>query len=277
MRARQFKLEGNLLTFRSSINTETEANNIVRARIHSAKKPRRAVVILPHWNAPMWAYQKFGQYLARLGVTAVELCLPYQGERNRSGAPTSDHFLSANLGRTIRSVRQAVLDAKDVLDWLEESGHKTLGMIGVSLGSCIAGLVSAHDTRVTASALLLTAGDFAEVVWTGRATQHIRSGLAGGISLPELQQVWSIISTGTYVRQLARSGHRTLIISASRDRVVAPSLTRRFVEELRGAGGRPAWRILPCGHYSLALFPFSAMAFFLLARFLRAIDANEDF
>ena len=114
-----FNLADGVLTFRSAVATETKENDIVRARIYPARRPTNAVVILPHWNAPMWGYARFCSYLVRLGLTAVELCLPYHGLRNRPDTRSSDYFLSANLGRTIRSVRQAVLDTRAVFDWLQ--------------------------------------------------------------------------------------------------------------------------------------------------------------
>lgn len=264
---RDFRFENGVLTFPSAISTETESNNIVHARVYEAKRRGSAIVILPHWNASMWDYASFGGHFARLGLTAVELCLPYHGVRNRSDAPTSDYFLSANLGRTIRSVRQAVLDTRGVLDWLEGRGYQKLGLIGTSLGSCVGGLVAAHDPRVHASALLLTAGDFGEVVWTGRATQHIQAGLAPEMSLSDLREAWSIISTGSYAEELSRADHDLLILSGTRDRVVLPDLTRRFAGQLQDFHGRHTWQSFPCGHYSLALFPFNILAFLALLRF----------
>jgi len=78
------------------------------------------VVVLPHWSAPTWAYYGFIRHFARLGLTAVEVALPYHGERTPEGSLIADHFLSANLGRTIRSVRQAVVDTKDIVTWLRQ-------------------------------------------------------------------------------------------------------------------------------------------------------------
>jgi hypothetical protein len=264
-----YVLKDDVLSFKSDILTETNSNNIVQARLYEARKSRGAIIILPHWNASMWDYHAFSKHLRRLGYTTVELILPYHGSRNRSDGTIADYFLSANIGRTIRSVRQAVLDTRRVIDWLDQRKSGKIGLIGISLGSCIAGLVAAHDPRISMSALLLTAGDFAEVVWTGRATRHIQAVLAAGITMDQLQVVWSIISTESYVSQLARETHRSLIISGSRDKVVLPNLTRRFVDQIRGCGGSCAWRVLACGHYSVGLFPFNLMAFLSLVTFFR--------
>jgi hypothetical protein len=267
--ASDFAFRDGVLTFRSSITTETDAANLVHAQVSTGRKSRNALVILPHWNAGMGAYQTFARYLSWLGPTVVEVTLPYHGVRNRRGAVIADYYLSPNLGRTIRSVRQSVLDTRGVVDWLCQQGYEGIGVIGASLGSCVAGLVAAHDRRVRASALLLTAGDFADVVWTGRATRHISAVLAQSMSIDELREAWAIISLRTFAHALARPDHRMMIISGSRDKVVKPCLTKRFVLELAQVGAACEWREIGCGHYSLGMFPFSVIFSGWLLRFLR--------
>jgi pimeloyl-ACP methyl ester carboxylesterase len=265
-----FTFDGDLLTFTSAIPTETPANNLVRARVLESKRRRVAVVILPHWNAPVWSYRKFTEYFDKLGLTAVEIALPYHGLRARNASSISDYFLSANLGRTIRSVRQAVIDTRDVVTWLNQRGYDRIALIGLSLGSCVAGLVAAHEPRIFCSALVLTAGDFAEVVWTGRATRHIRRALETEINLDQLSSVWSIISTGTFAKELSRSDHSTLFISGTRDTVVKPYLTQRFIDQLQSHHAKVRWIRLGCGHYSLALPPFNVVTFARLMYFFRS-------
>ncbi len=266
--ASDFMFDGDILTFRSAIATETEPNNIVHAKVYEGGRHRSAVVVLPHLNAETWGYQALSRRLMRLGLTVVELTLPYHGLRSRPGSVISDYFVSPNIGRTIRSVRQAVLDTRKTLTWLGDRGYQNIALVGVSLGSCIAGLVAAHDARVRVSALLLTAGDFSEVVWTGRATQYIKVAVAAGMTLDELKAVWSIVSPGSFAKELSREGHTMLIISGTRDRVVLPCLTERFFEQLRSSRARCDWRMLGCGHYSMGSFPFNAAAFLMVVRFL---------
>ena len=265
-----FAFNDGMLTFRSPIHTETQANNIVSATVYEARKSRAAVIILPHWNALAGSYRLLCRILARLGLTAVELTLPYHGSRNRPGSVVADYFVSPNLGRTIRSTRQAVLDTRKTVDWLTLRGYRDFALAGVSMGSCIAGLVAAHDTRIRASALLLTAGDFAEVIWTSRATRHIKESLETSLSLDDLQSVWSIISSGTFAKALSRDGHNTLVLSGARDRIAQPFLTERLCRQLESHGANYDWRTFSCGHYSMGIFPFNVMVFLELKRFLQA-------
>jgi pimeloyl-ACP methyl ester carboxylesterase len=269
-----YTFDGRVLRFRSAVVTETEANNTVHAQVRETKGATTAVLVLPHWNAPMGAYCSLARILGALGLTSVELVLPHHGPRNRPGAKLADHFVSANLGRTIRATRQAVLDTRMAMDWLAGRGYRRFALIGVSMGSCVAGLVAAHDARVGASALLLTAGDFAEVVWTSRATRHIKQSLAASLTLQQLRSIWSIISVASYVPALARSDHRTLVLSGARDQVAQPLLTARLCAELDRYGANFRWRRLPCGHYSMGVFPFNAIAAMALAEFLGKVPVT---
>jgi fermentation-respiration switch protein FrsA (DUF1100 family) len=125
------------------------------------------------------------------------------------------------------------------------------------------------DPRLASTSLLLTAGDFADTVWAGRATQHIRAAFANHIELEQLKRVWAIISPSSYLEQYRRNGARLLIVSGRRDKVVPFEQTEKFFTELRAAQANVDWRVLSCGHYTLARFPFNLAALFLTAGFMR--------
>ncbi|MBB4189334.1 esterase/lipase [Sinorhizobium terangae] len=78
-------------------------------------------------------------------------------------------MLSSNLGRTIQSVRQAVWDGRKLIRWLKSEDYREVSVLGMSLGSWVAGLIAAHDPGVSKASLFLTAGSLADMVWTGGA------------------------------------------------------------------------------------------------------------
>jgi len=261
--------ENNWLRFESAVRTEDSANDIASALILESGRRPDAMLLIPHWNAPQEPYFKLAAKMHRLGYAVAVLTLPYHHQRRRVESAIADYFVSANLGRTVRAARQAVADAIGIVDWLESRGYSRIHVIGASLGSCVAGLVGAIDTRVRSTVLLLTAGRFADVVWTGRATQHIASALRGSVTLDELRQIWAIISLEPFVDLYKRANHRLLIVSARRDAVVLPRLTDDFAEKLSAAGA-PAQHIsLACGHYSIGMLPFSLIATARVLWFLR--------
>jgi len=122
-------------------------NRNARALVHHSRSRRRAVVLLPFWNAARADTSRFGALLARSGIGCVQLSLPYHDERQTPGRGFAQEIASENLGLTIQANRQAVVDARAALTWLEASGYERLGIIGMSLGSSIASIVAGLDDR----------------------------------------------------------------------------------------------------------------------------------
>jgi pimeloyl-ACP methyl ester carboxylesterase len=253
------QLSGSEGKFQSLISEGT-SNDTARFSYFPARGSQKsAVVIMHHWNANPDKYNVFGKIFSLLGISAVVMTLPYHGQRG-DGNAVANRFLNADVGGSARSVIQAVSDAQVIIHWLKSAGVRQIGVLGVSLGSCVAALTAAFNPDVRAAALLLTAGDFASVVWSGRATRHIRKAMDSQISLKSLQLFWSIISPTTFIYNFASSDVKVLILSGSYDQVVLPELTFEFVNQLRRAGVNVIHHCWPCGHYSLALPPFSIVA-----------------
>ncbi|WP_142665134.1 RcgR family putative quorum lactone hydrolase [Paracoccus laeviglucosivorans] len=258
---------GDFLTFPSSVKTDVAANNLVTVKLTQSSSRARAVVVFHHWNAKRRAGLLAG-YLARSGLTVAEVALPYHLERSRPGATHADFMLSASLGRTLQSFRQAVADGRDLIRWLQGEGYSEISVLGMSLGSWVAGLVAAHEPGVRNAALCLSAGSLADMVWTGRATRNIRAGLEPHLDLPTLRRAWAPLDLEAFADRLCRNSLDLQITLAKRDTVVRPELSESFIESLRAAGGDPEIRAHNCGHYSLSLPPFGPRVAYDLRRFL---------
>ncbi|MDV4178733.1 hypothetical protein R1521_09465 [Rhizobium brockwellii] len=266
-----FRVEGTCLTYKS-VFADGSANDSVHVDVYSRGQSReRAVIVVPHWNSAPGAYAAIGTVLSFAGFTAYVVTLPHHGSRGASDAPRiANDFLNADLGVAIRSVRQSVCDIRSLISWISGNGAKQIHVVGVSLGSCIASLTTAFDSRVSRGCLLLTAGDFAETIWRGRATRHIRASIDGHIDLARLRQIWAILSPSNFVGRFRENHSRLLMISGKIDEVVPYDTASRFVDELRAVETNPEWLILPCGHYTLSYFPFSWLSLIQTIRFLRA-------
>lgn len=265
-----FRFDGRKLAFPSALETPHPENNTVRARFFPADvppgAPRRAVVVLPQWNAGPEDHAALARLLARFGISALRLSLPYHDARMPPELHRADYIVSANIGRTLQVCRQAVLDARRAVDWLESTGHERIGILGTSLGSCLAMLTAAHDARLVAAALNHVSLYFADVVWEGLSTAHVRAGLDGAIDLERLRSLWMPISPAPYVARMR--GTRTLLVYARYDLSFPVGLSRRLVDDFRRAGLDPRVRVLPCGHYSTGIAPFSWLDGYTLIRFL---------
>lgn len=259
--------EDGWLSFPSSISTETPENNTVRAKVTEAGSSDHALIVFHHWNATSRNAQ-LARFFAWRGFTVVEIAMPYHLERNRPGSSHADYMLSPDLGRTIQSMRQAVLDGRQLIAILQQRGYDKISVLGISLGSWVAGLIAAHEPAVAKATLFLTAGSLADMVWTGSATRHIRASLEGEIELAELRRAWAPINLESYADKLSRPDLELQMVLAERDRVVLPALSERLVSELDRSGARPQVKRMNCGHYSLTLPPYIISAGLRTARFL---------
>ena len=265
-----FEIHEGQLNFRSAISDNT-LNDIVHVQIvkPSALKTK-AVIIVPHWNAKQNDYLTFAKILSWFGHAVFILTLPHHGPRS---ATIPDHianeFLNADPAAAIASIRQSVLDIRCLTGWLEASGYREINLIGVSLGSCIASLVTAFEPKISRCALLMSAGDFAQTVWTGRATAQIQRAFEDHINLKQLQNIWAIISPQNFVDQMASHGTALLLLTCKRDSVVRFELGAEFGRALHGAGAKLKNHVLSCGHYSLGSFPFNVLMLTMVLRFLR--------
>ena len=200
-----YQLTGNHLTFPSAIVTPHSENNTVHARYFPHASPRgrkRAVVVLPQWNAEPEGHVGLCHLLNRFKITALRLSLPYHDERMPPELRRADYIVSANVGRTAQVCRQAVLDARRAIAWLSSQGYESIGILGTSLGSCLSMLTASHEPLVKAAALNHISPYFADVVWEGLSTAHVRRTLEGHVDLQRLRQIWMPISPFTYLARL---------------------------------------------------------------------------
>lgn len=256
------------IKFPSGVTTGVEENDVVWAKITESGSLDRALVVFHHWNASSRNGQ-IAKFLSRRGITVVEISMPYHFERSRRGSSHADYMLSANLGRTVQSVQQAVLDGRKLISWLKCEGYGEVSVLGMSLGSWVAGLVAAHDPAVVKASLFLTAGSLADMVWTGRATRSIRESLEHSVDRSALNKAWSPLNLDNYTEKLSRPSLDLQLVLATRDRVVLPELSEKLIERLTESGASADVIKLNCGHYSLAMPPNIVFAGWSLVRFLR--------
>ncbi len=276
-----YALEGERLTWTSSVKTLSAENNTARARFfpepqtsnrngRGARAVKRAVVVLPQWNADAESHVALCRVFNRLGVAALRLTLPYHEERRPAELERADYLVCSNVGRTIQSVRQGVLDARAAVTWLRARGYERIGIVGTSVGSCTAFLTFAHDERINAGVFNHVSGYFANVVWHGISTQHVRQGIEGSLTLEELREAWLPISPMPFTERLLRMPPRPMRFIAARYDLTFPAdLSREVIERVRSLGLPLDASWLPCGHYTSGERPWVYLDGWKIASFLR--------
>ena len=256
------------LRFTSSVKTPYVENNLVNARWFPTRG-RRAVVLLPHWNSDAVSYVALCRVFNLLGIAVLRLSMPYHDVRMPAEIKRADFAVSANIGRTLDAVRQGVVDIRCCLDWLESQGYSNLGIVGTSLGSCLAFIAAAHDPRVRVAAFNHASTYFADVVWHGQSTRHIRQGIEQQIGLEGLRNVWLAISPMSFFEQFSRWPKKSLIVYAKYDLTFLPEFSREIVAEFARHHLDHRVAVLPCGHYTTGETPFQYIDGWHLASFLR--------
>jgi hypothetical protein len=180
----------------------------------------------------------------------------------------ADYAVSSNLGRTIDAARQAIIDSRSCLDWLQSQGYGNLGIIGTSLGASYAFVASAHDERVRATVCNLFSYHFSDVIWTGITTRHIRQAMEGCIELDALRDCWEVISPSAYIDRYGRYKKKSLFIRGAYDTTFLPQYSRTMMEQIRLRKIDHRHVLLPCGHYTLGRTPFKYVDAYRICSFL---------
>jgi pimeloyl-ACP methyl ester carboxylesterase len=268
--AADYDYDGQNLKFQSAVVTPYPENNTVWGRMFEGGKDL-AVVVLPQWNCDWDGHVGLCRALQRAGVTTLRLSMPYHHFRKPPELERAEFMVSANLGRTIAASRQAVLDARRAGDWLQSQGYRRLAILGTSIGSSIAFLTFAHDDRFEAGVFIHVSAFFADVVWRGLSTEHIRQALGNFVDLDTLRKIWAPISPQPFAGRIAGTRRRMLMFAGRYDPTFLPDLSQLAFDEFDRSGVPYKLHWLPCGHYSMGEFPFSMAVGYRIVNFLKSM------
>ncbi len=219
-------------------------------------------MVIPQWNADGLSHNSLCTIFNKMGISALRLSQPYHDIRRPAELERSDYAVSANIGRTLSACRQAVVDIRCCLDWLEEQGYEHFGVQGTSLGSCYAFLASAHDARLRVNAFNHASTSFGDVVWVGQSTRHIKQGLAdAGLTQERIRALWAAVSPCNYYQKIVRPEvcgpqKKVLVIHANYDLTFPLEYSLKVLDAFKRIGLNFESRVLPCGHYTTGETPY---------------------
>lgn len=291
---RRMAAEGKLppaqfLRFTSPERTPHPENDVVNARWYPApehndpRRPKQAIVVLPQWNSDGFSHNSLCTIFNRMGISALRLSMPYHDIRRPAELERSDYAVSANVGRTLMACRQAVVDIRCCLDWLEEQGYEQFGVLGTSLGSCYAFLASAHDRRIRVNVFNHASTAFGDVTWAGQSTRHIKQALEeAGLTQERVRELWAAISPCYYYPKFAGEEaagllKQILVVYADYDLTFPRQYSLEVVRSFREHGLNFEPRVLPCGHYTTGETPYKFIDGWYMGSFVyRAFKALRE-
>jgi dienelactone hydrolase len=293
------------LRFTSPERTPYAENDLVNARWYPADpqkqagKPKQAMIVMPQWNADAFSHNALCRLFNRFGISALRLSKPYHDIRRPSELERSDYAVSANIGRTLSATRQAVVDIRCCLDWLESQGYEQFGVLGTSLGSAYGFLASAHDRRLRVNAFNHASAAVGDVVWAGQSTRHIRAALEeAGLTQERVRALWAGVSPMHYYAKFRETGasgqwsvvggqkpgantqafaKKVLLIYAQYDLTFPLEYSLQVVKSFHTHGIDFERKVLPCGHYTTGETPFQYVDGWWLGSFVyRAFKALRE-
>jgi hypothetical protein len=268
--------EADFLRFTSAVRTPFPENDEVNARWYPAPaekqrrgKPKQAIVIMPQWNADAISHNVLCGLFNRFGISALRLSKPYHDIRRPTELERSDYAVSSNIGRTISACRQAVIDVRSCIDWLETQGYTQFGVLGTSLGSCYAFIAAAHDPRIRVCAFNHASTWFGDVVWTGQSTRHIRTAFEqAGLSQGDVRKAFAGISPMSYMERFAADSRRVLVVHATYDLTFLREFSMDVLRNFDRCAVDYESRVLPCGHYTTGETPYKYLDGWYLGSFV---------
>jgi len=264
------------LRFTSAVRTPYPENDQVNARWYPAPadkqqpgKPKQAIIVMPQWNADALSHNVFCKMANRFGVSALRLSKPYHDIRRPAELERSDYAMSANVGRTISACRQAVVDIRSCMDWLETQGYTQFGVLGTSLGSCYAFIAAAHDPRLRVCAFNHASTWVGDVVWQGQSTRHVRAAFEeAGLTQDQVREMFKGISPMAYMERFATAPKRVLVVHATYDLTFPLHLSQDVLTNFERCGVDYVSKVLPCGHYTSGETPYKYMDGWYVGSFL---------
>jgi len=259
------------LTWTSGIETFSKENNTVYAQFFPHEENKKsAVVVLPHWNAKAGTYFDLCKMFNRFGMSALRVTLPYHERRMPPELDRADYLVAPNVGQTLQSLRQSVVDTRSAVRWLKQEGYEKVGIIGTSIGSCVGFFAFVHDLQIDAGVFNHVSGYVADVVWHGLSTYHVKEGLQNNVSLEDLREYWLPISPMAYMAKLSKLPPRPQrYIYTLYDLTFPIDLSRDMMRALRDSGIEHDKTKIPCGHYTLGEKPWVYIDGYKIVSFLR--------
>jgi hypothetical protein len=264
----EFDLQQSHLQFSSPVKSLYAENDTVYAEyFHCSRAQGRAVLVLPHWNAAPNSYASFCRLLDWNGFSTLLVTLPYHGNRKPRDCVGAEYSVSANIGRTIASARQGVIDTLCCVDWLAQQGYKRFGIVGTSLGFGHAFMASALSQRLSVNVFNHCCSTVSDAIWDG--VPSLRAVLESHISKEQLRECWSVINPIMYFDQFARFPKKSLIIRCRYDTTFAPDYVAEAIRRFRVLGLDHNVVELACGHHTIGDLPFALFAAYHISAFLR--------
>jgi hypothetical protein len=215
---------GNYLQWPSPVQTAFPENQTARARIFLCEQKFRApTVIFLHalMSSHDIGYCRIAARLNRRGWNAALMHLPYHYSRAPRGHLNGALALTSNLQQNAETLRQAVTEVRQLMEYFRGYGCPDFGMIGTSYGGWVGALVSFLEREFRFVTLLQPIADVEHAIWKSPASSMMRKILLAAGFRPGVSRRHAHLTSPLDGRP-ACEGKRVVIIGGRYDTIVPP-------------------------------------------------------
>jgi 1-acyl-sn-glycerol-3-phosphate acyltransferase len=238
---------GATITWPSPINTNFPANNTARADLFPCARGWRAPTVLMFhalMSASHIGYRRCAARFNELGWNACFVHLPYHYSRVPRGYWNGELAITADLIRNAEGLRQAVIEARQLMATLRERGCEEFGLLGTSYGGWIGALVAMVERDFRFVALMAPIVNVEHAIWGSPAARFMRRELRRANIDPFLVARHFHLSSPLHNQPLCDAG-RVLFVSGEFDLIARPE----DVEEVHGKWRGSELLRVPQGHF----------------------------
>lgn len=233
--------------FKSEIDGNGDSNAYSIGEYYKSKKANNntSVILVHGWR--MNSFKKINNiYLNAfkdIGYNIFAFTLPHHFERTSNDSLyNGELMISANIDRSLLSVKQAITDLRALIRYLKEKNNKVI-LIGISLGGFITNLAGVLEEGIDVLISVMYANSLPFSMWKSIPGKYMKKDFeSSGFTYEELKKFWAIIVPSNFKPVLPKEN--ILLISGMYDKYVLAEDTDLLWENW----GKPKRIIYPCGH-----------------------------
>jgi pimeloyl-ACP methyl ester carboxylesterase len=231
---------------------EFPANGRARAVLFRVR-PDGPTVIMLHalMSVSDLGYRRLARRFNSLGWNAAFVQLPFHYARRPRGHLNGELCFTADLLLTGDTLRQAVVEIRQLLGWLRAEGTREFGLLATSYGGWVGALVASLEPDLRFLALLAPMVNIAYALFEGPTSWAIRGPLVRAGLDRSLVERHAHLSSPLQARPAGDLAERTIIIGGIHDRIVR----RTDLEALRESWPGSELLMVAQAHFGYGMIP----------------------
>jgi len=239
------------LTWQSPITTGMPENDRVRADLYPCEGGWSGAPTVLFLHALMSAsdtgYRRWAQRFHEHGWNVVFLHLPYHYSRKPKGFFNGELAITADLVRSSEGLRQAVMELRQLMEWLRGQGSSRFGLWATSYGAWIGSLLASVERGFEFITLMTPIVNVEHTIWKSSASVSMRRHLRRAGITGEMVAAQYPLSSPFFGVPLDPADRVSFIVGKY-DRLIAVE----DVHELQRRWAGSSWVEVPQGHFGFA-------------------------